>query len=47
MMVPSGVALLITSVLLEAYRGPSESLAVSVFIGVVLIVAGVAREFRG
>ena len=45
MMVPSGVALVITCTLLEAYMGPSKSVGVLVFVGIVLIVAGIAREF--
>lgn len=45
MMVPSGVALVMLSALLEAYKSPSESVGALAFIGIVLIIAGVVREF--
>ena len=45
MMVPSGTALVIAATLLEAYKGPSGSVGVLAFVGMVLIVAGIVREF--
>ena len=45
MMVPSGASLVITASLVEVYVGPSTIVGILAFVGLILIIAGVIKEF--